>query len=66
MLAAEDNVAGQAGARQVQFDEGLLTTYASQVQQAGISLSTDERIVVRLNPPADYVIGPKHSALVMT
>ncbi|MBV8084640.1 MAG: NAD-binding protein [Chloroflexi bacterium] len=37
-----------------------------QVQQAGISLSTDERIVVRLNPPQDYVIGPKHSALVMT
>jgi voltage-gated potassium channel len=37
-----------------------------QVQQAGISLSTDERIVVRLNPPQDYIIGPKHSALVMT
>ena len=37
-----------------------------QVQQAGISLSTDERIVVRLNPPQDYVIGPKYSALVMT
>jgi hypothetical protein len=39
VLAAEDNVAGQAGARQVQFDEGLLTTYASQVQQAGTDFS---------------------------
>jgi voltage-gated potassium channel len=37
-----------------------------QVQAAGISMSTDERIVVRLNPPQDYVIGAKHSALVMT
>ncbi|SRR5581483_1776103 len=37
-----------------------------QVQAAGISMSTDERIVVRLNPPPDYVIGGKHSALVMT
>ncbi len=37
-----------------------------QVQAAGISMSTDERIVVRLNPPLDYVIGNKHSALVMT
>src|SRR5579884_3993976 len=37
-----------------------------QVQAAGISMSTDERIVVRLNPPSDYVIGAKHTALVMT
>ena len=37
-----------------------------QVQAAGISMSTDERIVVRLNPPSDYVIGAKHAALVMT
>jgi hypothetical protein len=37
-----------------------------QVQAAGISMSTDERIVVRLNPPPDYVIGAKHSALVVT
>jgi len=37
-----------------------------QVQAAGISMSTDERVVVRLNPPQDYVIGPKHTALVMT
>ncbi|HLY64334.1 MAG TPA: potassium channel family protein [Chloroflexota bacterium] len=37
-----------------------------QVQAAGISMSTDERIVVRLNPPQDYVIGGKHTALVIT
>jgi voltage-gated potassium channel len=37
-----------------------------QVQAAGISMSTDERIAVRLNPPLDYVIGAKHTALVMT
>ncbi|HEX6513621.1 MAG TPA: NAD-binding protein [Chloroflexota bacterium] len=37
-----------------------------QVQAAGISMSTDEHISVRLNPPADYVIGAKHTALVMT
>jgi len=37
-----------------------------QVQAAGISMSTDERIAVRLNPPFDYVIGAKHTALVMT
>ncbi len=37
-----------------------------QVQAAGISMSTDERIVVRLNPPPDYVIGGKHTALVLT
>jgi voltage-gated potassium channel len=37
-----------------------------QVQAAGISLSTDEHIAVRLNPPFDYVIGAKHTALVMT
>jgi len=37
-----------------------------QVQAAGISMSTDERVVVRLNPPPDYVIGAKHSALVVT
>ena len=37
-----------------------------QVQAAGISMSTDERIAVRLNPPLDYVIGVKHTALVMT
>jgi len=29
-------------------------------------MSTDERIVVRLNPPPDYVIGGKHTALVLT
>jgi|tagenome__1003787_1003787.scaffolds.fasta_scaffold20950524_2 hypothetical protein len=39
VLAAEDNVAGQAGARQIQFDEGLLSTYASEVQQAGTDFS---------------------------
>jgi len=37
-----------------------------QVQAAGISMSTDEHVSVRLNPPQDYVIGAKHSALVMT
>jgi voltage-gated potassium channel len=37
-----------------------------QVQAAGISMSTDERIAVRLNPPLDYIIGAKHTALVMT
>jgi voltage-gated potassium channel len=37
-----------------------------QVQAAGISMSTDERIAVRLNPPLDYVIGAKHTALVLT
>jgi voltage-gated potassium channel len=37
-----------------------------QVQAAGISMSTDEHVVVRLNPPPDYVIGAKHSALVVT
>src|SRR5262249_41534460 len=37
-----------------------------QVQAAGISMSTDERIVVRLNPAQDYVVGTKHTALVMT
>ena len=37
-----------------------------QVQAAGISMSTDEHIAVRLNPPLDYVIGAKHTALVMT
>jgi voltage-gated potassium channel len=37
-----------------------------QVQAAGISMSTDERIVVRLNPTPDYVVGAKHTALVMT
>jgi hypothetical protein len=39
VLAAENNVAGQTGARQIQFDEGLLTTYTSQVQQAGTDFS---------------------------
>jgi hypothetical protein len=39
VLAAEDNVAGQDGADQIQFDEGQLTTYASQVQQAGTDFS---------------------------
>src|SRR5579883_112147 len=37
-----------------------------QVQAAGISMSTDERIVVRLNPTQDYIVGAKHTALVMT
>jgi voltage-gated potassium channel len=37
-----------------------------QVQAAGISMSTDERIAVRLNPAQDYVIGAKHTALVMS
>jgi hypothetical protein len=39
VLAAEDNVAGQTGARQIQFDEGLLDTYTSEVQQAGTDFS---------------------------
>ncbi|MHB8618845.1 MAG: hypothetical protein ACYDAG_04610, partial [Chloroflexota bacterium] len=37
-----------------------------QVEAAGISMSTDERIVVHLNPPNDYVVGHNHTAIVMT
>ncbi|MGH2519447.1 MAG: hypothetical protein ACRDF8_06580, partial [Chloroflexota bacterium] len=37
-----------------------------QVESAGINMSTDEHIAVRLNPAPDYVIGPNHSALVMS
>ncbi|MDE3076227.1 MAG: hypothetical protein KGJ86_12435, partial [Chloroflexota bacterium] len=37
-----------------------------QVEAAGISMSTDERIAIRLNPAPDYVIGPNHSAIVLS
>ncbi len=36
-----------------------------QVESAGINMSTDEHIAVRLNPAPDYIIGPNHSAIVM-
>ena len=31
----------------------------------GISLSSDEHVVVEINPKDDYIIDEKHSALVL-
>jgi len=36
-----------------------------QLDGAGISLSSDEHVVVTINPPDDYTIDGKHSALVL-
>ena len=36
-----------------------------QLDGAGISLSSDEHVVVEINPKDDYVIDEKHSALVL-
>ncbi len=36
-----------------------------QLEGAGIKLSSDEHVVVEINPPDDYVIDDKHRALVL-
>ncbi len=36
-----------------------------QLDSAGISLTSDEHVVVEINPPDDYIIDEKHSALVL-
>ena len=36
-----------------------------QLDGAGISLTSDEHVVVEINPSDDYVIDEKHSALVL-
>ena len=36
-----------------------------QLDGAGISLTSDEHVVVEINPPDDYKIDRKHSALVL-
>ena len=36
-----------------------------QLEGAGIKLSSDEHVVVEINPPDDYVIDDKHKALVL-
>ncbi len=36
-----------------------------QLDGAGISLSSDEHVIVEINPPDDYTIDEKHSALVL-
>ena len=36
-----------------------------QLDGAGISLNSDEHVVVEINPNDDYVIDEKHSALVL-
>ena len=36
-----------------------------QLDGAGINLTSDEHVVVEINPPDDYKIDRKHSALVL-
>ena len=36
-----------------------------QLEGAGIKLSSDEHVVVEINPPDDYIIDDKHRALVL-
>ena len=36
-----------------------------QLDGAGISLTSDERVVVEINPSDDYIVDEKHSALVL-
>ena len=36
-----------------------------QLDGAGINLTSDEHVIVEINPPDDYVIDAKHSALVL-
>ena len=43
----------------------IRTMIKEQLDGAGISLSSDEHVVVEINPNDDYVIDEKHSALVL-
>jgi hypothetical protein len=36
-----------------------------QLEGAGVNLTSDEHVVVEINPPDDYTIDEKHSALVL-
>jgi hypothetical protein len=36
-----------------------------QLEQSGVSLSTDEKVVVQVNPDDSYVVDSKHRALVL-
>ena len=36
-----------------------------QLDDAGINLTSDEHVIVEINPQDDYVIDEKHSALVL-
>ena len=36
-----------------------------QLDGAGINLTSDEHVIVEINPPDDYKIDRKHSALVL-
>ena len=36
-----------------------------QLDGAGINLTSDEHVIVEINPPDDYKIDEKHSALVL-
>ena len=47
VLAAEDNVAGQAGSEQIQFADGQLSSYRSQVDQAGNDFAAGDPVLAR-------------------
>ena len=36
-----------------------------QLDGAGVSLTSDEHVVVEINPPDSYVIDEKHRALIL-
>ena len=36
-----------------------------QLEGAGVNLTSDEHVVVEINPPDDYTVDEKHSALVL-
>jgi hypothetical protein len=36
-----------------------------QLEGAGVNLTSDEHVVVEINPPDDYKVDEKHSALVL-
>jgi hypothetical protein len=37
-----------------------------QLDSAGINLTSDEHIIVEINPSDDYVVDAKHQALVLS
>jgi len=36
-----------------------------QLEGAGVNFTSDEHVVVEINPPDDYKVDEKHSALVL-
>ena len=45
--------------------EGLRRLEYRGYDSAGIALSSDEHVIVEINPSDDYVIDDKHKALVL-